>query len=171
MTGTFRSYRPAPLADVGHRSGHRVGHRAGRTRVITPEHPLTEAELESPEAQLAYALGPALRWQLWLFLPPTDDGFTGLAMPCDDLPLRCPPDAGAILVPLLHGLHEAGARTLIVGLERTGGPDPTRVDREWMLALSTAAHEADLTLRSVLISHTRGVREHPAPSPALPLEL
>jgi len=171
MTGTFRSYRPAPLADVGHRSGHRVGHRAGRTRVITPEHPLTEAELESPEAQLAYALGPALRWQLWLFLPPTDDGFTGVVMPCDDLPRRCPADAGAVLAPLLHGLREAGARTLIVGLERKGGPNPTRFDREWMLALSTAAHDAHLTLRSVLISHTRGVREHPAPSPALPLEL
>ena len=164
MTGTFRTYRPAPPAAAS-------AHRTGRTRVITPEHPLTEAELQSPEAQLAYALGPALRWQLWLFLPPTDDGFTGLAMPSDDLPRRCPADAGAVLAPLLHGLHEAGARTLIVGLERTGGPDPTRFDREWMLALSTAAHDADLTLRSVLISHTRGVREHPAPSPALPLEL
>jgi hypothetical protein len=171
MTGTFRSYRPAPLADVSHRSGHRVGHRAGHTRVITPEHPLTEAELQSPEAQLAYALGPALRWQLWLFLPPTDDGFTGVAMPCDDLPRRCPADTVSFLAPLLHGLREAGARTLLLGLERTGGPDPTRVDRGWMLALSTAAHEADLTLGSVLISHTRGVREHPAPSPALPLEL
>lgn len=163
-TGTFRTYRPAPPTATS-------VHHAGRTRVITPDHPLTEAELTSPEAQLAYALGPALRWQLWLFLPPTDDGFTGVAMPCDDLPRRCPADAGAVLVPLLHGLREAGARTLIVGLERKGGPDPTRVDREWMLALSTAAHEADFTLGSVLISHTRGVREHPAPSPALPLEL
>lgn len=169
MTGTFRTYRPAPPAAAV--ASHSVGHRAGRTRVTTPKHPLTEAELASPEAQLAYALGPALRWQLWLFLPPTDDGFTGLAMPCDDLPRRCPADAGAVLVPLLHGLREAGARTLIVGLERKGGPDPTRFDREWMLALSTAAHDADLTLGAVLISHTRGVREHPAPSPALPLEL
>ena len=168
MIGAFRTYRPAPPSAA---ASHRAGHRAGRTRVITPEHPLTEAELQSPEAQLAYALGPALRWQLWLLLPPTDDGFTGVAMPCDDLPRRCPADTVSFLAPLLHGLREAGARTLIVGLERTGGPDPTRVDREWMLALSTAAHEADLTLRSVLISHTRGVREHPAPSPALPLEL
>ena len=168
MIGAFRTYRPAPPSAA---ASHRAGHRAGRTRVITPEHPLSEAELQSPEAQLAYALGPALRWQLWLLLPPTDDGFTGVAMPCDDLPRRCPADTVSFLAPLLHGLREAGARTLIVGLERTGGPDPTRVDREWMLALSTAAHEADLTLRSVLISHTRGVREHPAPSPALPLEL
>ena len=157
MTGTFRTYRPAPPGR--------------RTRVVTPEHPLTEAELESPEAQLAHALGPALRWQLWLFLPPTDAGFTGVAMPCDDLPRRCPADAAAMLTPLLHGLCDAGARTLVIALERKGGPDPTRFDREWMLALSTAAHDADLTLRSVLISHTRGVREHPAPSPALPLGL
>lgn len=169
MTGTFRTYRPVPPAAPAAAARSAASH--GRTRVITPEHPLTEAELQSPEAQLAYALGPALRWQLWLFSPPTDDGFAGLAMPCDDLPRRCPPDAGELLTPLLHGLHEAGARTLIGALERTGGPDPTRFDREWMLALSAAAHEADLTLRSVLISHTRGVREHPAPSPALPLEL
>lgn len=170
MTGTFRIYRPVPPA-AGDNFAARTAASQGRTRVITPERPLTEAELQSPEAQLAHALGPALRWQLWLFLPPTDDGFAGLAMPCDDLPRRYPPDVGELLTPLLHGLHEAGARTLIVALERKGGPDPTRFDREWMLALSTAAHDADLPLGSVLISHTHGVREHPAPSPALPLGL
>lgn len=170
MTGTFRTYRPAPPATrAAGPSAARPATTHGRTRVITPEHPLTETELQTPEAQLAFALGPALRWQLWLFLPPTDDGFAGVAMPCDDLPRRCPADAVSFLSPLLSGLHDAGARTLIVALERKGGPDPSRFDREWMLALSTAAHEADLTLRSVLISHARGVREHPAPSPALPL--
>ncbi|MBX9471059.1 hypothetical protein [Microcella sp.] len=144
MTGAFRTYQP------------------------TVTRPVTDADLQTPEAQLAYALGPALRWQLWLFFPANDNGFGGLAMPCDDLPRRAPTDAADTLFTVIDGVAQhSGATELIIGLERRGGPDPGRLDREWMLAASTAADRAGVRLRAVLISHTRGVREHEPPAPTL----
>ena len=145
MPGAFRTYRP------------------------TVTRPVTDDDLQTPEAQLALALGPALRWQLWLFFPANDDGFGGLAMPCDDLPRRAPADAADTLFTVIDGVARlSGATELIIGLERRGGPDPGRLDREWMLAVATAADRAGVRLRSVLISHTRGVREHEPPAPTLP---
>lgn len=144
MPGSFRTYQP------------------------TITRPITDDDLQTPEAQLAYALGPAIRWQLWLFFPPNEHGFGGLAMPCDDLPRRAPADAPDMLYNVVHAVAEhAGASELIIGLERRGGPDPGRLDREWMLAAATAADRAGVRLRSVLISHTRGVREHAPPPPTL----
>lgn len=127
--------------------------------------PVTADDLATPEAQLAAALGPTIRWQLWFFFPPHDNGFAGLAMPCADLPRRAPADAADTLFTVINGVAQrSGARELIIALERRGGPDPGRLDREWMLAASTAADRAAVRLRSVLISHTRGVREHAAPA-------
>ena len=144
MTGVFRTYQP------------------------TVTRPVTDDDLQTPEAQLAYALGPAIRWQLWLFFPANDDGFGGLAMPCDDLPRRAPADAADTLFTVIDGVaRHSGATELILGLERRGGPDPGRLDREWMLAAATAADQAGVRLRAVLISHTRGVREHEPPAPTL----
>lgn len=144
MTGAFRTYRPVT------------------TR------PVTDDDLQTPEARLALALGPAIRWQLWLFFPPDENGFGGAAMPCDDLPRRAPADASEVLFTVIDGVvKHAGAREFILGLERRGGPDPGRLDREWMRAASTAADRVGVRLRSVLISHTRGVREHAPPAPTL----
>lgn len=135
MTGTYRTYRP-----------------------------VTDDDLSTREAQLALALGPAIRWQLWLFFEPGPFGGAGLAMPCDDLPRRPPADAATLLAPMLATVVEhIGPSELIVGLERRGGPDPTGVDRAWLAAMADACARASVTFRSVLISHSRGVREHPAP--------
>ncbi|MEN9620317.1 MAG: hypothetical protein RL499_510 [Actinomycetota bacterium] len=146
--GAFRTYQPTitrPVADAD-----------------------ADADPQSPEAQLAAALGPAIRWQLWFFFPPDSNGFGGLAMPCADLPRRAPGDAAETLFTVIDGVAQrSGARELIVALERRGGPDPGRLDREWMLAASTAAERAAVRLRSVLISHTRGVREHGPLAPML----
>lgn len=139
MTGAFRTYRP-----------------------------VTVDELETHEERLAFALGPALRWQLWLFFPPGPFGGEGVSMPCDDLPRRPPPDCVDGLARLIESVAEAlPATQLILGLERRGGPDPNSIDREWMRVVSEAADRAGVRLRSVLISHTRGVREHAPPHPAL----
>ncbi len=144
MTGAFRTYQP------------------------TVTRPVADDDLQTPEAQLALALGPAIRWQLWLFFPANDDGFGGLAMPCDDLPRRAPANAADTLFTVIHAVAQhSGASELILALERRGGPDPGRLDREWMLAASTAADRAGVRLRAVLISHTRGVREHEPPAPTL----
>ena len=140
MTGTFRTYRP-----------------------------VTADDLQTPEEKLAFALGPALRWQLWLFFPPNAFGWGGAAMPCDDLPRRPPPEAGDTLFAVIDPVaRRAPASELILGLERRGGPDPGRIDREWMRAVADAADRAGVRLRSVLISHTRGVREHEPLRPTLP---
>ncbi len=144
MTGAFRTYQP------------------------TITLPITDDDRQTPEAQLAFALGPAIRWQLWFFFPPNALGFGGLAMPCDDLPRRAPAEAADTLFAVIDGVaRHAGATELILALERRGGPDPGRLDREWMLAASTAADRAVVRLRAVLISHTRGVREHAPPAPTL----
>jgi len=147
MTGTFRTYRPA-----------------------TSHHPPAD-DLQTPEEKLAFALGPALRWQLWLFFPPNALGWGGAAMPCNDLPRRPPPEAVNILFTVIDAVaRRAPASELILALERRGGPDPGRIDREWMHAATDAADRAGVHLRSVLISHTRGVREHEPLAPTLPLE-
>lgn len=139
MTGAFRTYRP-----------------------------VTIDELETHEARLAFALGPALRWQLWLFFLPSPFGGGGMSMPCDDLPRRPPPESIETLARLIESVASAlPATELILGLERRGGPDPTRIDREWMRVVCEASDRAGVRLRSVLISHTRGVREHEPPQPAL----
>jgi hypothetical protein len=143
MTGAFRTYSPVV------------------------RRPSTDDELQTPEAQFALALGPAIRWQLWLCFPPNESGFSGLAMPCADLPRRAPAEAADTLFTVIDGVAEySGATELILALERRGSPDPGRLDREWMLAASTAADRAAVRLRAVLISHTRGVREH---APLTPL--
>lgn len=127
------------------------------------------------EAKLALALGPAIRWQLWLFFVPPEGakpGEGGMSMPCDDLPRRPPPEAFDALTRLIGGVASAlGSTELILGLERRGGPDPSHLDREWMRLVTSAADTAGVSVRSVLISHTRGVRGHSAPAvdAALPL--
>lgn len=129
--------------------------------------PITRDDLTTREAQLALALGPAIRWQLWLFFEPGAFGGQGLAMPCDDLPRRPPSDVVELLAPMLSTVTDhIGPSELIVGLERKGGPDPTVVDRAWMSAFAEACERASVPFRSVLISHTRGVRERAAPRPA-----
>ena len=144
MTGAFRTYAP------------------------TVTLPITDDDLQSPEAQLALALGRAIRWQLWLFFPPDEHGFGGAAMPCDDLPRRAPAEAADVLHTVISGVAErTSASELILALERRGSPDPGRLDRDWMLAAATAADRAGVRLRSVLISHTRGVREHAPPASIL----
>ncbi|WP_439565069.1 hypothetical protein [Microcella sp.] len=146
MTGAFRTYQP------------------------TITRPITDDDLQTPEAQLAVALGAAIRWQLWFFFTPDEHGFGGLAMPCDDLPRRVPAEAADALFTVIDGVaRHTGATELILALERRGGPDPGRLDREWMLVAATAADRAAVRLRAVLISHTRGVREHAPPAPTLPL--
>jgi len=149
MNGTFRTYRPAISQNP------------------TAQNP-TADDLESPEEKLAFALGPALRWQLWLFFPPNAVGWGGAAMPCDDLPRRPPPDAADTLFAVIDPVaRRAAAGELILALERRGGPDPGRIDREWMRAVADAADCAGVRLRSVLISHSRGVREHEPLAPTL----
>lgn len=139
MTGAFRTYRP-----------------------------VTIDELETHEERLAFALGPALRWQLWLFFPPSPFGGGGMSMPCDDLPRRPPPESIEGLARMIESVARAlPATELILGLERRGGPDPTRIDREWMRVVGEASDRAGVCLRSVLISHSRGVRSHEPPQPAL----
>ena len=56
---------------------------------------------------------------------------------------------------------------LILALERRGSPDPGRLDRDWMRVVADACDRAGVHLRSVLISHTRGVREHAPPESTL----
>lgn len=136
MTGAYRTYRP-----------------------ITPD------DASTREAQLALALGPAIRWQLWLFFEPGAFGGESLAMPCDDLPRRPPTDASELLARMFTTVSQyTGCTELIVALERRGGADPNAIDRAWMVALADACHRANVRFRSVLISHTRGVREHQPPS-------
>ena len=138
----------------------------GAYRTYTP---ITTDDLTTREAQLAMALGPAIRWQLWLFFEPGTFGGHGLAMPCDDLPRRPPADAVELLTTMLSTvIDHVGPCELIVGLERWGGPDPTVVDLAWMSAFAEACARASVPFRSVLISHTRGVREHSAPRAATP---
>jgi len=131
--------------------------------------PIADDDLQTPEAQFAFALGAALRWQLWLFFPPNAFGWRGAAMPCDDLPRRPPSDAADTLWVAINAVvQQSPADELIVALERRGGPDPTITDRQWMRAVADAADRAGVRLRSVLISHTRGVREHEPLAPTLP---
>lgn len=130
--------------------------------------PVTEDDLTSPEARIAYVLGPAHRWQLWLFFVPGAFGGQSLSLPCDDLPRRPPHDAHVNIGNVVSVGREASRCTeLILALERRGSPDPGRLDQEWMRVVADAADQHDVRLRSVLISHTRGVREHAPPAPTL----
>ena len=139
MTGAFRTYRP-----------------------------VTADDLEPLEARIASVLGPAIRWQLWLFFPPSTFGGDGLSMPCDDLPRRPPADAADVLFTMIDAVARHTAHTeLIIALERRGSPDPGRLDRDWMRVVADACDRAGVRLRSVLISHTHGVREHTPPEPTL----
>jgi len=139
MTGTFRTYRP-----------------------------ITADDLQTPEEQLAYVLGPALKWQLWLFFPPNSEGFGGAAMPCDDVPRRPPPEAVDTLFTVIDAVAKRSSCTqLIIGLERRGGPELNRIDREWMRVAAEASDRAGVRVRSVLLSHTRGVRHYDPLAPTL----
>lgn len=44
--------------------------------------PITRDDLTTRQAQLALALGPAIRWQLWLFFEPGTFGGRARAHPC-----------------------------------------------------------------------------------------
>ncbi|NHF62375.1 hypothetical protein [Microcella pacifica] len=139
MTGAFRTYRPVAADD-----------------------------LERLEARIASVLGPAIRWQLWLFFPPSAFGGDGLSMPCNDLPRRPPADAADMLFTAIDEIARHTAHTeLILALERRGSPDPGRLDRDWMRVVADACDRAGVHLRSVLISHMRGVREHAPPESTL----
>ena len=140
MNGAYRTYRPVAPDDVSTR-----------------------------EEQLALALGPAIRWQLWLFFEPGASGGGSLAMPCDDLPRRPPADAGEVLAGMFAPVSEhTGCTEVIIALERRGGPDPNALDRAWMAAIAEACDRVGVRLRCVLISHTRGVRGHEPPALADP---
>jgi len=140
----------------------------GMTGAYRTYRPVTADDLERLEARIASLLGPAIRWQLWLFFPPSAFGGDGLSVPCDDLPRRPPADAADVLFTMIDGVARHTAHTeLILALERRGSPDPGRLDRDWMRVVADACDRAGVHLRSVLISHTRGVREHAPPEPTL----
>ena len=88
MTGAFRTYRPVAADD-----------------------------LERLEARIASVLGPAIRWQLWLFFPPSAFGGDGLSMPCNDLPRRPPADAADMLFTAIDEIarHTAHGRACTCG--------------------------------------------------------
>ncbi len=146
MTGSYRTLVRDDLPDRG----------------IPPE------LADTLEAKLALALGPAIRWHLWLFFVPPEGakpGEGGMSMPCDDLPRTPPPDAFDVLTRVIGSVAPAiGSTEIILALERRGSPEPGRLDRAWMRLVTTAADAVGVTVRSVLISHTRGVRGHNAPT-------
>src|SRR6476660_4285095 len=131
----------------------RVRHPPCMTAAYRSYRPITRDDVSTREAQLALALGPAIRWQLWLFFEPGAFGGESLAMPCDDLPRRPPADASDLLTQMFTTVSQyTGCTELIVALERRGGPDPNALDRAWIAALAEACNRADVRLRSVLIS-------------------
>ncbi|HET8957186.1 MAG TPA: hypothetical protein VFM95_01890 [Microcella sp.] len=130
----------------------------GRFRTVVQR---DSALIEDADRQFIEALGPAIRRQVWLRFETPDSAAKGVVIQLDQLPVSAPPDAAAALTNVMEAVLQQGEFTTVSPVfERSGGPEPTTRDREWMHAVHLAADRAGLEIGLVLISHSRGVRAY-----------
>ena len=122
----------------------------------TPTQPLTTDALI--ERRVASLVGRAVRRQLWFLFLDQDQVQLPLVMPFSDPPLK--PDASVSTLASVIGLavESENASSVIVVIERYADSVFTEADKEWARAIVGAFEERGVVVRSVLVSHRRGVR-------------
>lgn len=110
------------------------------------------------EARVADLIGRAIKRQLWfLFL---DDGQVQLPLiiPVDDLPVLPDAHLDTIARQMSAAMDAAGARSVVIVIERYAESALTDADRAWARSLHDAFEQGRVTVRGILLSHRRGVR-------------
>ncbi len=122
----------------------------------TTSQPLTTNDLI--EERVSALVGAACRSQLWFLFLDKHDVQLPLIIPISDPPNR--PDAGVErLAELIEDKAcDAGARSVILVIERCTDAMFTHADKLWARCLTEELATAGMRVRSVLISHTTGVR-------------
>jgi hypothetical protein len=110
------------------------------------------------ERRVASLVGRAVRRQLWFLFLDRDQVQLPLVMPFSDPPLK--PDASVSTLARVIGLavESENASSVIVVIERYADSVFTEADKEWARAIVGAFKEREVVVRSILISHRRGVR-------------
>ena len=110
------------------------------------------------EQRVAALVGRAARRQLWFLFLDHENVQLPLILPFDDPPLR--PDATITnLAQMIDSAAEAvNATSVIVVIERYADATFTDSDKEWARGIIAALEGRGVEVRSILLSHRRGVR-------------
>lgn len=110
------------------------------------------------EQRVGALVGRAVRRQLWFLFLDQDQVQLPLMMPFGDPPQR--PDASVSTLASVIELaaEQENASSVIVVIERYADAAFTDTDREWARAIVGALGKREVPVRSVLVSHRRGVR-------------
>lgn len=116
----------------------------------------TEKQIEERVAAL---IGRASRRQIWFLFVDEHDDQLPLLIPIEGQPSRPHPRDAERFAALLTDVHErAGARGVIMVIERYGSAELSDSDVEWAKVLHEAAVASGLVMRGVFVSHAKGVR-------------
>lgn len=122
----------------------------------TVTQPLTSDDLI--EARVSALVGRACRRQIWFLFVDSENMQLPLIIPVADPPAL--PDGGVpqLVGNVARGVEQLDARSVIIVLERYAGAQFTAADKAWARALGSGFDAAGLSVRAVLVSHSRGVR-------------
>lgn len=128
--------------------------------VPTGPDPTPVTTIAQARDRVAQLVGTALRRQLWLMLLDRDGVQLPMIIPIEDIPLR--PQAGhltALAVQFAELLDSyAPGGSMILTLERPGGPDLTAPDQAWASELR-ASFGATLRITGLFVASDDGIVE------------
>jgi len=126
-------------------------HRAADSTPLT-----TDAQIE---ARVRALVGRAVSRQLWLFLLDGDDVQLPVLMPVSGIPVSPGERDLEQWTTFVAGVvPSTGARSLVAVLERYAPDRLGDADRAWARLMRDGTIAAGVTLRAVVLSHSRGVR-------------
>ena len=103
---------------------------------------------------------------LWLMFLAADAVQLPVVVPIDDVPANPEPGAAEsvcdVIARVLNDAVPGGS--VVITLVRDNGRGATDSDRNWLMALQTAAARTDLRLRMVCLATTDGVRRLESPA-------
>lgn len=127
---------------------------------ISPFDDVADVSLATDEALLERVrelVQGAYRRQLWFMFLDADDCPLPLLIPFDvpDRPEGHPDQLDSFVAALVD---EVRPRSIVVVLERPGGGEPTRGDREWFAVVDGACRAAGVARRGPILAHDDGFR-------------
>ena len=118
--------------------------------------PLTSDDLI--EARVSALVGRACRRQIWFLFVDSENMQLPLMIPVADPPALPDGAVSQLAGNIAEGVEHLDARSVIIVLERYAGAQFTAADKAWAGALGSGFDAAGLSVRAVLVSHSRGVR-------------
>ena len=110
------------------------------------------------QQRISRLIGVAVRRQLWILFLDHSNIQLPMMIAIDDHPMRPDATVADLAERVEHTLIDAGARSVIVVIERFASSDLTAADTAWATAIHDEFDAQGVPVRGILLSHRRGIR-------------